>query len=84
MVYRGNNNANANGGVSYANANNDASNSNSNVGSRLENNESAYSRVDVSTMRSRGSQAPPKAAVWDGRKLFLAGKAENGVAGRVW
>nr|DAJ23855.1 MAG TPA: hypothetical protein [Caudoviricetes sp.]DAM11343.1 MAG TPA: hypothetical protein [Caudoviricetes sp.] len=36
MVYRGYNNANANGGVSNANANNDASNSNTNVGSRLE------------------------------------------------
>ena len=35
VVYRGNNNANANGGVSYANANNDASNTNANVGSRL-------------------------------------------------
>ena len=35
VVYRGNNNANANGGVSYANANNDASNANTNVGSRL-------------------------------------------------
>ena len=35
MVYRGYNNANANGGVSNANANNDASNSNTNVGSRL-------------------------------------------------
>ena len=34
VVYRGYNNANANGGVS--NANNDASNSNTNVGSRLE------------------------------------------------
>ena len=39
VVYRGNNNANANGGVSYANANNDASNSNANVGSRLDNNQ---------------------------------------------
>lgn len=37
MVYRSNNNANANGGVSYANANNDASNTNANVGSRLNN-----------------------------------------------
>ncbi|EXY83141.1 hypothetical protein M079_4944 [Bacteroides fragilis str. 3996 N(B) 6] len=36
MVYRGYNNANANGGVSNANANNDASNTNANVGSRLE------------------------------------------------
>lgn len=39
VVYRGNNNANANGGVSYANVNNDASNSNTNVGSRLDNNQ---------------------------------------------
>lgn len=38
VVYRGNNNANANGGVANSNANNDASNSNTNVGSRLENN----------------------------------------------
>nr|DAL89145.1 MAG TPA: hypothetical protein [Caudoviricetes sp.] len=36
MVYRGYNNANANGGVSNANASNDASNTNANVGSRLE------------------------------------------------
>lgn len=35
MVWRSNNNANANGGVSYANANNDTSNSASNIGSRL-------------------------------------------------
>ena len=35
MVYRGYNNANANGGVSNANANNDVSNTNANVGSRL-------------------------------------------------
>ena len=35
VVFRGYNNSNANGGVSYANANNDASNSNSNIGSRL-------------------------------------------------
>lgn len=37
MVFRGNNNANANGGVAYANANNDASNTNANIGSRLAN-----------------------------------------------
>ena len=37
VVYRGNNNANAQGGVSYANASNDASNANANVGSRLNN-----------------------------------------------
>ena len=35
VVYRSNNNANANGGVSYANANNAPSNSNANIGSRL-------------------------------------------------
>ena len=35
VVYRSNNNANANGGVSYANANNDSSNTNANIGSRL-------------------------------------------------
>ena len=36
MVYRGYNNANANGGVVNANANNDAANANANVGSRLD------------------------------------------------
>ena len=35
MVYRGYNNANANGGVSNANAYNDASDTSANVGSRL-------------------------------------------------
>lgn len=35
VVYRSNNNANVNGGVSYANANNTASNANANIGSRL-------------------------------------------------
>ena len=38
VVYRGNNNANPNGGVSMSNANNDFSNTNTNVGSRLNNN----------------------------------------------
>ena len=47
VVYRGYNNANANGGVSNANANNDASNANTNVGSRLEIKESAYNGGDV-------------------------------------
>lgn len=47
MVYRGNNNANANAGVSYANANNDASNTNANVGSRLDNQSSAYITGDT-------------------------------------
>ena len=36
VVYRSNNNANANGGVSYANANNGLSNANTNIGVRLE------------------------------------------------
>lgn len=36
VVYRGYNNANANGGVVNANANNDAANANANVGSRLD------------------------------------------------
>ena len=35
VVYRSNNNANALGGVSYANANNDSSNTNANIGVRL-------------------------------------------------
>ena len=44
VVYRGYNNANSNGGVSYANANNDSSNSNANVGSRLNNNQKEINR----------------------------------------
>lgn len=36
VVYRSNNNANANGGISYANANNGSSNANTNIGVRLE------------------------------------------------
>ena len=47
VVYRGYNNANANGGVSNANANNDASNANTNVGSRLTNYQSAYNDGDA-------------------------------------
>lgn len=35
VVYRGNNNANANGGVAYAGTNNDATNAYALVGSRL-------------------------------------------------
>lgn len=35
MVWRSNNNANANGGVSYSNANNATSNTGANIGSRL-------------------------------------------------
>lgn len=36
VLFRGYNNANSNGGISYTNANNDASNTNTNVGSRLD------------------------------------------------
>ena len=66
VVFRGYNNANANGGVSYANAVYDASNSNSNIGSRLNNNrrkfKSAYNTGDLSPPWSRGKQAPVTAA----------------------
>ena len=44
VVYRSNNNANSNGGVSYANANNDSSNTNANIGSRLANNQNNFNR----------------------------------------
>ena len=44
VVYRSNNNANANGGVSYANANNDSANVNANIGSRLANNYNVLSQ----------------------------------------
>lgn len=49
MVARSNNNANANGGVSYANANNDSANVNANYGSRLAYNlcNMAYNDGDV-------------------------------------
>ena len=61
VVYRGNNNANANGGVSYANANNAPSNSNTNVGSRLNynrnNNKSAYNNGNVFPPWCRGRGA---------------------------
>lgn len=57
MVYRSNNNANANGGVSYANANNDSADVNANIGSRLAININvclknilAYNDGDVSPM----------------------------------
>lgn len=53
VVARSNNNANANGGVSYANANNDSANVNANYGSRLayNNMQMAYSIDDVSSLR---------------------------------
>ena len=68
VVYRGYNNANANGGVSNANANNDASNANSNVGSRLE--IKIYRRTTMrthSSMWCRGKRATATASM-KGRK----------------
>ena len=67
VVYRGYNNANANGGVVNANANNDASNANANVGSRLTNYQSAYNDGDVSPMWCRGKRATATASM-KGRK----------------
>jgi len=78
VVYRGYNNANANGGVSNANANNDASNANTNVGSRLE-----IIRIGVQ-QRGRVPQGgaegnEPQQSCSMGRKL------KNQVSGnRVW
>ena len=72
VVYRGYNNANANGGVSNANANggvsnananNDASNANTNVGSRLE--IKKYRRTTMGTrspMWCRGKRATATAS----------------------
>ena len=68
VVYRGYNNANANGGVSNANANNDASNANTNVGSRLE--IKIYRRTTMRTRSSmwcRGKRATATASM-KGRK----------------
>ena len=64
VVYRGYNNANANGGVSNANANNDASNANTNVGSRLTNYQSAYNDGDVSLTWCRGERATAIAPIY--------------------
>lgn len=76
VVYRGYNNANANGGVSNANANNDASNANANIGSRLTNNESAYIIGNAFPPRCRVEQASTTAP--------SGGKPKHQVSGRVW
>ena len=76
VVYRGYNNANANGGLSNANANNDASNSNTNVGSRLTNNESANITGNVFPPMCRGWQTTATAS--------SDGKLKNQVVSRVW
>ena len=68
VVYRSNNNANANGGVSYANTNNDSSNTNANIGSRLANNEE-NARMHVGLLhRERVPTAAPR-----GRSLASSG-----------
>jgi hypothetical protein len=71
VVYRGNNNANPNGGVSMSNANNDSSNTNTNIGSRLNNNRKeiligVQHRGLVPTVVPRGQAAVT--AVRKGRK----------------
>jgi hypothetical protein len=72
VVYRGNNNANPNGGVSMSNANNDSSNTNTNIGSRLNNNRKeiligVQHRGLVPTVVAGGGQAAVT-AVRKGRK----------------
>ena len=67
VVYRGYNNANANGGVSNANANNDATNANTNVGSRLTNNNRRTTMGTRSPMWCRGKRATATASM-KGRK----------------
>ena len=74
VVYRGYNNANANGGVSFANATNDASNTNTNVGSRLDNYKSAYINGDVSPSTCRECQASAKAHDAESRNTKCSGR----------
>ncbi len=80
VVYRGYNNANANGGVSNANANNDSSNSDTNRGSRLNNNlrklKSVYDTGDLSPPLSRGERASVTAPLQGGK---LKKQTEGGV-----
>lgn len=91
VVYRGNNNANANGGVSYANASNDASNSNTNVGSRLDNNQRKQNRRTAMGTCPRcgaeGAEPHQKQFTFahEGHGFVpCTGKVKNGVTGRVW
>lgn len=73
VVYRGNNNANANGGVAYANTNNDATNANANVGSRLDNYQSAYNKGHECPTSGRGERATAKA-----QYMWKAGTSSSG------
>ena len=79
VVYRGYNNANANGGVSNANANNDASNANANVGSRLE-----INRIGVQRW-GRVPDVVPRETSRSNSTIHKGGKLKNQVSGnRVW
>lgn len=80
VVYRGNNNANANGGVSNANANNDASNAHTNVGSRLANNQ--FFLIGL-RHRERVPNAEPRGTSHSNSGI-KAGKLKNKWMGRVW
>ena len=78
VVYRSNNNANANGGVSYANANNDSSNTNANIGSRL-NNLNAMSFVMV--INNRPTPMPDVSGYGEPRGMRLTNSGPS--AGKV-
>lgn len=79
VVYRSNNNANANGGVSYANSGNDTANANANIGSRLVNNEFneflAYSNEERVLHRGANENEPQQ------KRNNKCGKLENKI---VW
>lgn len=88
VVYRGNNNANANGGVSYANANNAPSNSNTNVGSRLNynqrnnNNRRTTKGTCFPTVEPReGSISNSSLRNCDNVAIYWTGKLKNHVYG---
>ena len=53
VVYRSNNNANANGGVAYVNSNNEPSNANANIGSRLANRKENFNAVVTDNISRR-------------------------------
>ena len=85
VVYRGYNNANANGGVSNANANNDASNANTNVGSRLTNNNRRTTMGTCPRCGAEGGKPQQKQFFPMFQILECFGKLKNHVSGnRVW
>lgn len=86
VVYRSNNNANSNGGVSYANANNDSSNTNTNIGSRLANNQNKFNRRTTPGTcphrRAEGNKPQQQQPIgWKAEKLN--GRAEFGRSSRL-